>query len=189
MKYLSWLVVLCTCAASNALASPIGPGSIEIGGDAGFQHSSFSDNAGSMTQLHLNSGLLFGVTDALQLGGGLVFIHDAVDPTGSGSFSASSFGAEAMIRFNFGSSGTTAPFVGAGIGIVSWSGDGNEDSSATILPSVGVGVRFLIRDAASFNVELSYVYQSNALGVEDLNSNTILLGLGFSVFPKGIAID
>jgi hypothetical protein len=189
MKHFSWLVVLCVFAASNALASPIGAGSIELGGNAAFQHSSFSDDAGSMTQLQMNGGLLFGVNDVLQLGGGLVFIHDAVDPTGLGSFSASSFGAEAMIRFNFGSSGTTVPFVGAGIGIVSWSGDGNEDSSATILPSLGVGLRFLIRDAASFNVGLSYVYQSNALGVEDLNSNTILLGLGFSVFPKGIAID
>lgn len=187
MKHIFLCTLLLAATANPATASVIGPGSVELTANGAFQHQSFKDDLGSTTQFGLSGTLFHAFTDLLQAGGGLLVQHESYDPPFGDSMSATAYGFEGRLRFNLGDSGTVVPYLEGGVGFLLYSGDGYDDADTTIRPGGAVGMRVMVNDNASLNLAFGYVYEINAFGVEDIDSNTFLLGLGFSVFPRGLS--
>ena len=187
MKRTLLCALLLATTALPAPASVIGPGSAEMTANGAFQHQALKDDLGSFTQLGLSGTLLYAFTDLLQAGGGMLVQHESYDPPFGDSASATAFGFEGRLRFNFGDSESVVPYLEGGVGFLVYSGDVYDDASTTIQPGGAVGMRVMVNDNASLNLSFGYVFEINALGAEDVESNTFLLGLGFSVFPRGLA--
>lgn len=182
----SFLAIAVLLLATSARASVIGKGTVEISTAASFTHTSYSDDVGSSSLLNMQGGVAYAVSDLVQLGGSLLVINESYDFAGFESESSTASGFQGGFTLNLGSSTTTIPYLGATVGMVSWSGDGNEDSEATVLFAGEAGFRFLVSEFASFNAAAVIVRQANASGIAELDATAFALQLGISVFPGGL---
>jgi hypothetical protein len=160
-------------------------GTVEFGIDATLSHSSYTyeDQAvAKRDDISVTTGVGYCVTDLLELKGSLLFTYASANPEGGESASASAFGALGGLVVNFGSGGTMVPYVQGSVGVLSYSGDGYENSEATlVLPRLGAGVRFMVGESASINCGAFWQLLSNAEGVEELSANQFGLAVGTSL--------
>jgi hypothetical protein len=177
--------------AVSVNAGTIPEKTMEIEGRGSFSHDSFSaagDDVGSTTEMNLSGTVGYAVTNAIQVVGGLQFQRASASPEGGDSSSFSGYGARAGARYNFTTQSSIVPFVEAGMSFLAWSGDGYEDAKTTMgLPYVGGGARLLIGNSASINFGGQFERTTNALGVEDMDSNSFGFYTGISVFPGGLS--
>lgn len=172
--------------AAPAGASEIRRGSIELIGDIAFQHNSLSGDYGGFTRIDARTDALRAVSDVFQVGVGMIFSFVSSDLYGGNTASGGLLGAEGVLRANFGDSEVVIPYLQAAIGLGSWYGDFNEDSVAAVSPSATFGLRYPFRDAVALNLEFTYVRELHFQGIEDIDANTFLVGIGFSFFPRGL---
>lgn len=191
MRILSIATVLVVAFATASVAGELPKGTIELSTTGSFSHQSMSmdgTDAGSQTNMNLTGEVGYSLTRNLSLAGGLVFQHAGVSPEGGESVSASQYGPQAGLRWNFATKSSIVPFVEGKFGVLAYGGDASDGAETTLLlPSIGGGVRVLLGETASVNFSGNYVRQQNASGVDQLNSNDIRFGVGLSVFPGGLA--
>lgn len=166
-------------------AAGLAQGTVEVETDAAFAHTGYSydgDSVGSRTDVALSVGVGYCLTDMLEIKGRFMFAHTSLDPECCGSVSASSFGGAGLVALNFPTAGPVVPFVQGGAGVLAYSGDGYEDSDATVvLPTAGVGVRFVVGETASVNCGVFYEHHLNAAGEEDVSANIFGVSVGLSL--------
>jgi hypothetical protein len=180
------IVVGVLLVAMPGQASEVRKGSIELTGDLAFRYDSLSDDRGSYWDITSRAAFLRAITDTAQLGAGMriTYFNGDIGPISSADGGVAS--AEALLRFNFGSSPQVIPFLQFAIGIGNWYGDFYEDSNVTVSPSASLGMRYPFRDAVALNMTFSYVREMNYQGFEDVDANLFLLSFGFSIFPRGL---
>lgn len=172
-----------------ASAATLEKGTVELQTNAAFVHSSYSfsgDHVGNTTLINLAAGVGYCVSSLFEIDGGLQLTHASFDDDGGGSSSATAFGFTAGVTANLPlSSESVVPFVGAGLGVLAFSGDAPSGSETSVTaPYVRGGLRVLVGNSASVNFGLAYAHQTNAEGVKDLNNNQIGLTVGISIFPN-----
>lgn len=180
------LVAALLVFASPALASGVRRGTLEVVGDLAFQHQSLSAGQGSSTRLDTRAAVLRAVSDTVQLGGGMVFSFVSTDPEGGVSRDGGVAWAEALLRLNFGHSDVVIPYLQGGARVGSWYGDVGADEGLAFSPSATFGLRYPFRDAFALNLEFTYLRENDFMGYENIDSNTFLVGAGFSILPRGL---
>jgi hypothetical protein len=172
-------------SAPAALAAELPNRTVELSTGLMFTHTSYAvdgNNTGSTTELQVQEGLGYCVNDLLELNGSLVLIHQSVNPRSGTSIGGTSYGFGGSLVFNFPSKSSIIPFLQGGFALLAYSGDMYENAETTyVLPSIGVGLRFLVTESASINSGLYYQHISNALGVEDVSANQLYFGLSISI--------
>jgi hypothetical protein len=173
-----------------ASAAGLEKGTIEIAPAAAFTHDSYSfegEKLGSTTMLALSGNIGYCFTDRVEGEAGLVASHVSVSASGvdSGeSASSTGVGLNGGLKINFPGSGDVVPFAAAGLGFLSYSGDGFSDAEIEVLaPIVQAGVRLLVGPTGSINLFAQYSHRINAGGEKDVSGNQFALGVGLSVFP------
>jgi hypothetical protein len=183
------ILLLSALAFAPAGAASMPKGTVELSTDMLFDHYSYSvkgKDKGSSSNFNLVLGAGPCLTDALQFKAALEIGHSEATYSAQSS-EATSWGGSARFDYNFTTQGATIPFVEAGLGVRFYAGDGYDSTDpSTILPILGLGLRFLVRKSVSLNTELSYQRISNVGGATNLTASGILLGVGFSVLlePK-----
>jgi hypothetical protein len=176
--------------ATPALAASLDAGTVEVRTSVQFSHASYSfqgDHVANTTLIDATAGVGYCFTSLFEIDGALQLLHQSADEEGGGSVSATAFGFSAGPTLNFSMAGNIVPFVSAGAGILSHSGDGYENSKLTVIaPYARAGLRFMMGTAASLNLALSFAHHTRAEGVEDLTNNEFGLSAGLSIFPNRI---
>jgi hypothetical protein len=185
----AFLVTAFLCAAP-ALAGGIEKGTVELVPSTGFSYSSYSDdndNSLKITNVRFGGNVGYFFTEMFELQVGLLVNHTGYDPDGGGSVSYTDTGVSGLFAVNFPTDGAAVPFVGAGLGMALHGGDvdDDEDNTTIMIPTIVGGVRILVGNSASVNLGVSYEHQTNALGIEDVSGNVIMMNVGISVFVKG----
>lgn len=161
-------------------------GRIELGGSISFTNTSYKD-AGSIRDLMLMPRVGYFVIPKLAVEPQLLIENYSVNPEVGDSYSWTDFGAlfNGAYHFEGKSESKFVPFVFAGFGFVSHSGDvGANDEMTMILPDVGGGIKIFVTNEALIRAEVFYMRESNAGGVKDLDANEIGLRAGVSIFVK-----
>jgi hypothetical protein len=170
-------------------AATLEKGTVELQTNASFVHSSYSssgEHIGNTTLVNVAAGVGYCVSSLFEIDGGLQVVHTSADVEGVGSISATAFGATGGVTLNLPlASESVVPFVSAGLGVLTFSGDGYSNSeTALTAPYVRAGLRVLVGPMASVNFGLAYAHQTNAEGVKDLDNNQLGLSVGISIFPN-----
>ena len=182
------VVLLGLTAAAPAAAGGIEQGTVELVTNTGFSYSSYSEDGDgvSVTNLRLGGSVGYFFTSLSELQVALLVDHTSIDIDGGGSASVTNTGMAVHYIANFATESAIVPFIGAGAGVLAHGGDvGNADAASFIMPRILGGIRFLVGNSASVNLALSYEHQTNALGVEDVSGNVIMLDVGVSAFVQG----
>lgn len=173
---------------SVASATEMPEGTIEFATTFLFDHSSYSadgTDAGSTTQINLEGSFGYCVSEMIELVGSLALVHQSYDSPGQASADATAYGGGGALVLNFPTQGSLVPFLEVGASLLAYSGDGADDLETTwVLPTAGVGVRFLVTESAALTSGVFYRHLNNALGAEDLSANSISLGVGISILLR-----
>ncbi len=179
------LVLLLGMIPAVARSAALGTGTVELQLNGAFDHTSLSfdgTHVANITQIGLSPGVGYCVTRMLELEFALTVTHTSVEFEGESSESASGFGATGGLAINVPTQGNVVPFVAAGIGALTYSGDGFENAKTSfIAPYIRGGIRVLVNDTGSVNFGLGYQHQTNYGGTEKLDNNAITASLGVSV--------
>ncbi|TMQ72772.1 MAG: hypothetical protein E6K81_06560 [Candidatus Eisenbacteria bacterium] len=182
------LVAASTLGPAAARAAAFGRGTLEFTPSLGFSHASLSfggTDAGSTTTLDVLGLVGYGVTDRVELTGGLLLDHRAVSAPGSSSESATAIGATAGLQLNLAGRGRVIPFFRGAVGVATHSGDLSPGTQTTLIaPIVAAGIRLMVGASASVNVGVGYRHESTALGVSDLSGNTLEAEVGVSIIAR-----
>jgi hypothetical protein len=177
------LAVAVGLAAAIAWCQPahgaaLDKGTFEVSPSVSFAHSSYSSSgAGSadVTTFTANGLIGYCASNRLEVLGTVVLNHLSF-----AGESATSGGLTVGVGLNFPSGGSTVPYLRGQVGFLTNSGGGE---TTTIIPALEGGLRVMVGSASSVNFGVSFVHQSNALGVQDVSGNTIAFTLGVSIFP------
>ena len=180
------LLIVALCLPVTASASVIAKGAVEVTAGGSFSHQTFEEVDGHITSLRAQVGVLPALGDKVQLGGRLGFNHQSFDLGGLGETDGGTLQADAILRVNLGRSTRVVPYVEVGAGVLVWAGELETDTNTITIPQLAVGARILVHEIASFNVSLGWVNEKNSLGLDDLDSDILLVQFGFSVFPNGV---
>jgi hypothetical protein len=186
MRRIIGLIVLVTLVPSLAFAAALEKGTVELSTRFSFSHSSFSfdgTSTGTTTNADLSTSLGYSVSRLVEIQGDVLFNHSSVDPERAESTSGGYFGFAGDIILNFATDSSVIPYLLGGIGVVTYSGDIYGSETSMIMPQLQAGIRLMIKSAASVNFGVGFSHMSNALGVEDVSTNALALGVGVSVFP------
>ena len=186
-KIISLLLVIFVFALFSAAFAQekTAKGRIELGGSVVFDHASY-DN-GSITDITIMPRMGYFIIPKLALEPTLLMENYSVDPDGGDSYSATDIGALLNVAYHFeGQSGSKfVPFIFAGLGFVSHSGDvGAADEMTMIMPDLGGGIKYFFTDNALIRAEAFYQRVSNANGVKDADASEFGLRAGVSIFIK-----
>jgi hypothetical protein len=172
--------------ADVGLASSLDKGSVEIMTRVAFTQNSLSldgNDIGNETHAELLGGAGYFFSKRIELVGNFAYQRDEINPAVGEEFRSSLFAFSGGVYLNFPSESNVVPFLGAEVGVGTFSGDAFGDKTATIFPILTGGLRFLIGDSASINLSGVYSHVANAAGFEDVSNNAFGLGVGISVFP------
>ena len=180
------LFLVASISQANAFEGGLYKGDFEINGRLEFSHNSLSrdgNGLGSTSDLELGTFMGVFLSDLIQIGGTLFVNYSSVDPDGGDSYNGTMFGIGPDIVFNFNNKGPIVPFIDIGVAIAVFSGDLYGEENGYIAPTIQGGIRALIGNSAAANFGIAYTHVINNSGVEDLNSNSLGVFVGFSVFP------
>jgi hypothetical protein len=170
-------VVLTTALPGRAPAVQLAPGSIELSPKVAFSHYNVKregyGNVDTFTELDFTPTVGFCLTDRYEVTGGAIVRHFA-----NGSERDTAFGALAGLTYNFARQGDLVPFAGVGFGVLSYQGFTFDDTTV-LAPDLTAGVRVLIGDSGSLNVNLGYQRESD----NHVSMNRLVAGVGLSLFP------
>jgi hypothetical protein len=188
--FLAVCLIVFACAIP-ASAGGIEQGTVELSTSTFFSFNSYSDDDEdlSITNVNIAGGIGYFATNIFEVITGLAIVHQSIDPGDGESFSTTDLGLGMSLRFNFGTESKMVPYVGIGAGIVGHSGDTPNEEVTIVAPSIEAGFRVVVGSRASVNIGAAYEHQINALGVEDVSGNVILVGVGISAFVIGGADD
>jgi hypothetical protein len=175
--------ILATCALALGLAnapalgaSLPGRGAVELSPSLAFSYASYFSNSSSnfsVTTLDLDAFVGYSVTDRLELGG------SALLSWGSSFGGQTAAGMAGGLTFNF-RSGNLAPYLRAEFGFLAYDPQGETNR---LFPMLEGGARVMVGNKASVNFTVGFRHQSHPAGSTTLEADTILLGVGVSIFP------
>ncbi len=162
------------------------PKSIEVNGFFALNHTSVSfdgDSDGS-TEFDLEPALGYFFNPNWELLGKLILDFNSGFGDNNGT---SNVGLTADVFYHFNNDGNVVPFLGAGLGLLTHGGDGNDpnDNTSLIAPELFAGVRLPFKEIVSVNMMVGYRHTTSYLGYEDLSGNEFFLAAGFSFFFRG----
>jgi hypothetical protein len=174
------MCALALVAAGSAArgASLPGRGALEVSPSAAFRYASYFSNGDnfSATTLNLDAFVGYFVTDRVELGGSALVSYVSF----SGSRTAA--GMSGGLTFNF-RSGNLAPYLRASVGFQAYDYDFGGSETNHLFPMLEGGARVMIGSTASVNFAVVFQHQSHPDGSTTLEADTILLGVGVSIFP------
>ena len=175
--------ILVTCALALALAhAPAsadrlpGRGTLEVSPSLAFSYASFHSNGTSdfsATTLDLDTYVGYFVDDRLEVGGSAILSY--VSFFGS----TTTGGLTGGLTVNF-RSGNYAPYLRASVGFLTGTG---YDQTNVLAPILEGGARVMVGKSASVNFSAGFRHQLHPGGSPVMDANTILLGVGVSLFP------
>ncbi len=177
---LAGVPLLCPSPAGSAALQK---GMIEIEGSVPFSHTSYSESSvGSFTNLGASVGAAYCLSPLLQAGGGVTLGYQGTD-SDNGTSNSTVFGLSADVTANFATPANLVPFVRAGAGFETFSGDLYPNAKVAIVaPYVRAGVRAMVVPSASVNLSVEYRRITNADGEDGLSANEIRFDAGLSIF-------
>ncbi len=188
MRIVAVLSALCLgglslLAADPAPAAALQKGMIEIEGSVPFDHTSYSESSvGSRTNLDASVGAAYSFTSLLQAGGGITLGYLGVE-SDAVSASGTAMGLSADLTANFATPTNLVPFLRAGAGFQTFSGDAYvSPKTSFIAPYVRAGVRAMVVPSASVNLSVAYQHVTNADGEDGLDANSVSFAAGLSIF-------
>jgi hypothetical protein len=168
-----------------ARAASLTKGTLELETSVDLTHSAFTSSpVNSTTYFSGSVGAAYSVTSLLQVGGAVDLAHFGQESDSLGSFSDNAYGASADLTANFPTPNNLIPFVRAGVGFETFSGDTYARTTTSVIaPYVRAGVRVLVGNSASVNLSLTYRHETNADGNKGEGANVVGLSAGLSIFP------
>lgn len=192
MKRVSLIIMILLVAAfipmnfAFSAGDKTAKGRVELGGDAYFTHTSYSDTYYdfSETSIGVMPRVGYFVIPRLAIEPRLLVAHSS-ESNHEYDYSWTDFGVIFNGAYHFENTVSYVPFVFGGFGFVSHSGDvGDADEMTLIMPDVGGGIKFFFSNDGVLRVELFYQRLSNADGMKDVDANDFGLRAGVSVFVK-----
>ena len=175
-------VVALSPAIARADESPIAPGTVEFFPSLAFNRSTFSSPggaySGSTTHVNFAAGMGYCFSEAFELSGSLLVQHKAV--LGQ---ARNGFGGSAGAIVNFAPQGNVTPFASGGVGLLSYSTDGESDR-AWMFPMIRAGFRTMMGGTRSVNVSLGFHHEINPESSFEESSNVFDVGVGVSLFRE-----
>jgi hypothetical protein len=180
-------------AAASAAAVEFGPGTREYAIGGSFSRDTFElyGDDTTQTRVMLDLGVGFFLDEHVELLAEFLVDYDRLEGTyrtayGDGdefTLTTSAYGLGGGVRFNIPRDDDTATYLGAGFAFVTHGGDTSYDETSTLAPILELGVRLFIGDSAAANIGLNYTHVTNDGGYESRDRDTLMLQLGFSIFP------
>jgi hypothetical protein len=176
-------------ASAPAQGAALTPGTIELNGNFVLDQGTLKyevlgvEIEDTSFNIGLDAGIGYSITAPLQLGLGIGVSHTSVD-NDLVEYSATVLGLTGDVTWNFATGANLIPFLRAGAGFQTYSGDLYDDTETTlILPFARAGVRAMVGEAASINVSVGYSRETNAAGISDADANRFNVRAGLSIFP------
>ena len=185
---ISTLALALVAAPSISSAERLEGGTFEWSISGGASRSSFDvdgTEVGDQTEFQLGTELGYFINSLFEIAVNLGYSRFNDEPAGAASRDANGFlfGTRLLANVPNGTRMTPYGYIGASIGSFSGSQeDAIGDESQTTLPRVGIGVRYFMADAVSFNMEFEFDHTDNVRGIKDLNADSLNFFFGFSVF-------
>ena len=180
------LVVLLPFSLASSAEEKTAKGRVELGGNVGFTHSSYE--GGSITDIAVMPRLGYFVIPKLELEPTLLVSNTSYSPDGGDSYSGTEFGLIFNVAYHFESASESklVPFIFAGLGFASYSGDyyGDDTEMSMIMPDVGGGVKYFITNSALIRGEAFWEHVTNESGMKDNDADHFGIRAGVSIFVK-----
>jgi hypothetical protein len=178
------LVVLLPLAITSLAGELTAKGRVELGGDMSFTYFSYKD--GSVTDVSIMPRVGYFVIPKLEVEPMLMITSTSYNPDEGESFSGTVFGALLNVAYHFegANSSKLVPFVFAGAGFASYSGDyyPKDSKTALVAPDAGAGIKYFITNSAVIRGQGFYEHVTNDGGIEDNTVDDFGVSVGVSIF-------
>jgi hypothetical protein len=180
------LVVLLPLALTSLAGEMTAKGRVELGGDLGFTYFSYKD--GSVTDISVMPRVGYFVIPKLEIEPMVMITSTSYNPDEGESVSGTVFGGMLNVAYHFegANSSKLVPFVFAGAGFESYSGDlYPKDAKTTLIaPDAGAGIKYFITNSAVIRGQAFYEHVTDDGGVKDNNVDDYGFSAGVSIFVK-----
>ena len=181
------VLVLLSMLPGSALGASLASGTIEYQPSLSFAHDAYSYKGTAIlttTTLDVNGALGYCLSEMFEAEAGLIIQHSSIDDhSGFGTVANTGYGGTLGLTANLATSSAAIPFLSLDTGVLAYSGDGYTNAETSVLaPAVTAGVRWMIKSSASVNFTLTYEHILNATGSKNVDGNSVLLGIGVSLF-------
>jgi hypothetical protein len=180
------LVVFLPFSLASSAEEMTAKGRIELGGNVAFTHSSYE--GGSTTDITVMPRLGYFVIPKLELEPTLLVSNTSYSPDGGDSYSGTEFGLVFNVAYHFESASESklVPFIFAGLGFASFSGDlyPQDAKTSMIVPDAGGGIKYFITNSALIRGEAFWEHVTNESGMKDNDADHFGIRAGVSIFVK-----
>ncbi len=181
-------VVLALFLVAPCMAGGLDTDVVELsltGSHTGTSLSYDGTSLGSASVTQVSASLGYSATPVFQLVLGLGVSRGSESPKGYEDESWHAVTVMVGTTMNVPTSTNVVPFLGFGVGMITYGGERYGTTTGYVLPSISGGIRAFVSSSGSVNFSLGYTRVTNLGGWEDLTSTSFGASAGVSVYLGG----